>query len=48
MWLREEEEGCGVALLGSWVGGLLGGCEGCRPWWDLWDHTQEGTVHAQG
>lgn len=35
MWLREE--GCDVALLGVWVGGLLGACEGCRPCWDLWD-----------
>lgn len=33
MWLGEEE-GCGVTQLGVWVGGLLGGCEGCRPRWD--------------
>ena len=32
------------------VGGLLGACEACRPRWDLWGHTQEGSgaVHGVG
>lgn len=32
------------------IGGLFGTCEGCRPRWDLWGHTQEGSgdVHGVG
>lgn len=34
--------------LGVGVGGLLGACGGCRPWWGLWGHAQEGSGAVRG
>lgn len=37
-------------VLHCWVYGWVsfGGMWGCRPWWGLWDHSQEGTVPSTG